>query len=303
MVRYRCIIFMMRDDGYFPRGTSILRRVQEQRAVGLFYGQRALCIGALNTRAYVGTSEHTANKHTPFRRLSHTGVWFEDVMLGSRDEADRVLAAVHRMHSRVNGGFPQKEGPYPAGTPYDAFDPELMLWTMAVMMDSAVCFHDLLVRRLSAGEKEALWQEYIRFAELFGMPRDVAPPTYTEFREYFDGFIASDRVWLTQEARLIGYATAFEIPMATFAQPFKKVHDVILLGSLPPRVRRIYHLPWTPAHDAAFRAAVRAVKTGRTVLPGSMAQGRNTYFFKSVAAEEASRIARGKQTPQVLQPS
>src|SRR3954471_11263719 len=91
------------DDGYSPRRTSVLRRVHEERAVGLFYGQRALCIGALAPLNYVGTAEHTANKQTPFRRLAHTGKWFESVMLGSRAEADRVLAAVHKMHSRVNG--------------------------------------------------------------------------------------------------------------------------------------------------------------------------------------------------------
>ncbi len=47
---------MLSDDGYFPRGSSMLRRVMEQKAVGLLYGQRALCIGALKPLNYVGTS-------------------------------------------------------------------------------------------------------------------------------------------------------------------------------------------------------------------------------------------------------
>ena len=46
-----------------------------------------------------------------------------------------------------------------------------MLWTVAVIADSAQCFYELLVRRLTAAEREALWQDYISFAELFGMPR------------------------------------------------------------------------------------------------------------------------------------
>lgn len=290
---------MREEDGYFPRETSVLRRVQEQRAVGLFYGQRALCIGALAPLNYVGTSEHTAAKQTPFKRLAHTGVWFEAVMMGSREEADKVLAAVHKMHERVKGTLPEDAGPYPAGTRYDAFEPALMLWTVAVMMDSAECFHDLLVRRLREGEREALWQDYIRFAELFGMPRAVAPPTYARFRDYYDAILAGDDVWLTDEARYVGRATAFEIPMARRMQPFKRLHDVIMLGSLPARVRRMYGLPWSPAHAAAFHAAVRGVRTGRAVLPGALSQGRNTYFFDSVAATEAWRIAHGKPTPQV----
>jgi uncharacterized protein (DUF2236 family) len=290
---------MTGEDGYFPRGASILRRVQEERSVGLLYGQRALCIGALNPRNYVGTSEHTAAKLTPFKRLAHTGKWFEAVMFGSRDEADRVLAAVHRMHRRVHGRLPEDAGPFPAGTPYDAFDPELMLWTVAVAMDSAECFYDLLVARLHDHEREALWQDYLRFGELFGMPRDAAPATYPEFRSYYDEILSGDALWLTDEARRIGHATAFEIPMPAHMQPAKPVHDLLMLGSLPPPVRRIYRLPWTPAHAVAFQAAVRAARTARTLLPAPLTHGDNARFFDAVAGTEARRIAHGIPTPQL----
>src|SRR5215207_1670755 len=57
--------------GYFPEG-SILRKVHSERAVGLFYGQRALMIGALNPLAFVGTIEQTNAKLKPFQRLVHT---------------------------------------------------------------------------------------------------------------------------------------------------------------------------------------------------------------------------------------
>lgn len=291
---------MATDHGYFPRGISTLRRVQEERVVGLFYGQRALCIGALNPLNYVGTSEHTAAKLTPFKRLAHTAKWFEAVMFGSRDEADRVLATVHRKHERVHGTLPEDAGRFPAGTPYDAFDPELMLWTVAVAMDSAECFYDLLVSRLRDYEREALWQDYIRFGELFGMPRDAAPATYPKFRVYYNEILAGDGVWLTDEARQVGRATAFEIPMPAQMQPAKRVHDLIMLGSLPPRVRRIYCLPWTPAHAVAFRAAVPAVRAARRLLPAPLARGYNTRFFDAVADTEAWRIAHDKPTPQVV---
>jgi uncharacterized protein (DUF2236 family) len=284
------------DPGYFPRGTSTLRRVHEERLVGLFYGQRALCIGALAPLNYAGTNEHTAAKATPFKRLTHTARWFEAVMLGSREEADQVLAAVHKMHTRVNGTLSQRVGPHPAGTRYDALDGELMLWTVSVMMDSAECFHDLLVRRLREDEREALWQDYISFAVLFGMPREAAPDTYPEFRAYYDGFLASSNAWLTEAARYTGRAIAFEIPMGAHVEPFKRLHDLVMLGSLPPSVRRMYGLRWTPAHAAAFTAAVRALRGARQLIPGSMAHGRNTRMFEGVARAEAWRIAHGHPT-------
>src|SRR5690606_16547115 len=138
-------------DGYFPQG-SMLRRVQVHRAVGQTYGQRALILGATSPVPYVGTSSSTRAKERPFARLSSTAEDFESIFFGDRDEADRVLAKVQRMHRRVNGELPYDEGPFPAGTPYDAFDPELMLWTMAVLADSSrVCF-EAFVRPLSPAE-------------------------------------------------------------------------------------------------------------------------------------------------------
>jgi uncharacterized protein (DUF2236 family) len=287
------------DGGYFPRGTSVLRRVHEERAVGLFYGQRALCIGALAPLNYVGTSEHTANKTRPFRRLAHTAGAFEAVMFGSRAEADAVLAQVHRMHLRVRGELPQDAGPFKAGTHYDALEPELMLWTLAVLMDSAECFFDLLVRRLSAPEREALWAEYIQFGELFGMPREVAPATHAEFREYYDGVLAGDGLWLTEEARYMGRASAFEIPLPASHQAAKRMHDLIMLGSLPARVRDLYGLAWSPAHALAFRAAVEAARAARPLLPGWILRGSNRASFELVQSTEARRIEAGRRTPRV----
>lgn len=268
--------------------------------VGLFYGQRALCIGALAPLNYVGTSEHTVAKLTPFRRLVGTGNGFETIYFGTRAEADHVLRRVHRMHERVRGDLPEDAGPYPEGTPYSAYDPELMFWTVAVIIDSAPYFYELFVRRLSDGEREALYQEYLDFACLFGMPRDAGPATYLEFRRWFDELLAGDRMHLTDEARYVGHATAFEIPMPWHAQPAKRVHDLIMLGSLPEVVRGHYGLSWSGAQERTFRMVVRALHAGVGLAPELITRGWNRRSFDMVAETERRRIARGKPTPQIV---
>jgi uncharacterized protein (DUF2236 family) len=287
------------DDGYFPRGRSTLRRVHGERMVGLMYGQRALCIGALAPLNYVGTSEHSYAKLTPFKRLVHTGNAFETIYFGTRAEADRVLAYVRRLHERVEGTLPEEAGITPKGTPYSAMDPELMLWTVAVIADSAQTFYELLVRRLSDDECEALWQDYIRFAELFGMPREAAPPSYGAFRDYWRAKLASDELYLTEEARYIGYATAFEIPMPRSQQLSKRIHDAIMLGSMPRRVRELYGLPYPRSAQLAFATAVQTARAARRVTPKAVARGWNTRSFEGVAREERTRIERGRPTPQM----
>jgi uncharacterized protein (DUF2236 family) len=277
----------------------MLRRVHEEHLVGLFYGQRALCIGALAPLNYVGTSEHSYAKLTPFKRLVHTAEAFEKIYFGSRFEADRVLASVRALHERVRGTLPSDAGIVPAGTPYSALDPALMLWTVAVIADSAQCFYEMLVRRLSDVEREALWQDYLRFGELFGMPRAAAPQSYAAFRAYYRGRLASKEMFLTDEARYIGYATAFEIPLPLLHQPAKRVHDLIMLGSMPSRVRSLYGMPYGARERVAFSAAARAVRAARRVMPGPLARGWNTNAFERVARTERWRLAHGRPTPQM----
>lgn len=91
------------DEGYFPEGHSILRRVHSERAVGLFYGQRALMIGALNPLAFVGTIEHTNAKMKPFQRLSHTAEVFETIFFGTATSAAIASA-------RANTSLPVRTG-------------------------------------------------------------------------------------------------------------------------------------------------------------------------------------------------
>jgi uncharacterized protein (DUF2236 family) len=288
------------DLGYFPRGRSILRTVHEEKAVGLLYGQRALCIGAVKPLNYVGTSEHTASKRTPFRRIAHTAAMFEKVFCGTCAEADEVIAIVDRMHERVVGTLPEDAGShYPAGTPYSAFDPELMLWTVAVIADSAQWFYERIVRRLSDAEREALWQDYIRFGEMFKLPRDAMPATYSSYRAWYAEQLAGDDLYLTEEARYMGYAAAFEIPMGSPNLPAKRLHDLLLLGSLPPRIRELYDLHFSPARRAAARAAFATARLAQRVTPRAFAQGSCIPEFEMVAAIERGRIERGEPTPQL----
>jgi uncharacterized protein (DUF2236 family) len=284
------------DRGYFPAGESVLRRVHGERAVGLNYGQRALMIGAAHPVNFIGTQANTRSGNRPFLRLVHTAKVFEAVFFGTRAEADEMLAIVKRMHDRVEGRLPQEAGRFQAGTPYSAYDPELMLWTVAVIADSAEVFYETFCRRLSAGEKERLWQDYIRFGELFGMPREAAPASYRDFRAYWDDMWTGGDLHLTDQAREVAMAIAFEIPMPRHLHPQREVHNLVLTGTLPPRVREMFGLRWTPAHQAAYRAIVAALRGARPVTPKRIRRGSNVASYDLVARTERKLVAAGRAT-------
>lgn len=283
------------SDGYFPEG-SMLRWVQSHRPVGHTYGQRALIIGATNPVPYVGTSASTLAKERPFERLARTALAFETVFFGSKVEADRLLAAVHGMHTRVRGELDRDEGSYPKGTQYDAFDPELMLWTMAMLADSSrVCF-ETLVRPLSHPEREELWADWVRFGVLFGMPEDVAPRTSGAFEGWMAEWYASGRMHLTDEARAVGRAIATDMPVPLPMRPGVRMTNLCVLGMLPPEVRELYGLRWTPGHQTAWRAATAAVRRSRRVVPRAVRIGDNRDLHHTVIRSERAIIERGGRT-------
>ncbi|MFD4325001.1 oxygenase MpaB family protein [Nocardioides sp. NPDC058538] len=77
--------------GYFAADSMVVRAIR-QRVVGLSWGQRALVIGGLHPRLFVGTAQHTVHRATPYTRLALTARLMEAVFLGTEEEADRALA-------------------------------------------------------------------------------------------------------------------------------------------------------------------------------------------------------------------
>jgi len=288
---------MSDDTYYFPPGRSMARRVHGERAVGLLYGQRALLIGALEPLTYTGTMLSTKSGEWPFTRLARTAKIQETVFLGTRAEADRALAAVHRLHARIEGSLEEAAGPHPAGAAYSAFDPELMLWTLAVIADSGRAMYEAMVRPLSEAEREALWQDYVRFGELFRLSASAVPGSYPEFRAWFDGRLASPDLHATPHALAMAPLVAFKQPVPAPARGNLVAQNLVIKGTLPPRVREIFGIPWTRAHETAFRAIAAGHRRARPAFPRQMRRGRNDVFFDVVTKTEHKR--GGTATPKL----
>jgi uncharacterized protein (DUF2236 family) len=272
-------------------------RVHGDRAVGLLYGQRALLIGALEPLTYTGTMLSTRSGDRPFERLARTAKIQETVFLGSRAEADEALARVHRLHQHVKGELPEAAGAHPAGAPYSAFDPELMLWTLAVIADSGREMYETLVRPLSEAEREDLWQDYVRFGELFALPRGEVPGSHREFKAWFDARLASPELRPTEHGLEMAPLVALRQPVPAAARGNLAVQNHIIKGTLPPRVREIFGIRWTGAHESSFRSIAAAHRHARRLFPRQMRRGRNDVFFDVVTQTERRR--GGTPTPQL----
>ncbi len=280
------------EEGYFPAGRSVLRQVHEQRAVGLLYGQRALLMQATHPVAFTGLVGQTSGLDAPFKRLVRTAQTMEKVYFGSREEADRVTRRVRKMHSRVRGTTDRPAGPHPAGSPYAADRPDMLLWILGCLADSALALHSWFVGPLSRSQKARFWDDYLVVGELFGLSRSDAPPTYNDFRDWLRGQLESGDLYVTDGARELGRRVAFDLPLPTRRRAALPALNLAVTGTLPRDVRRMYRLPWSAAHQAAFRSLVIGSRLSRPVLPAGLTRGACARDYEMVARTEAQLLAR-----------
>src|SRR5690606_8452864 len=118
-------------------------------------GPRALLMQAAHPVAFAGFFAHTGALDEPYERLHRTAQAVDLVVFGPRAEAERVTAIVRDVHAGVRGELTAPAGRFPAGTPYAADDPALLLWILATLVDSGLVVYQRYVRDLTRDERDA----------------------------------------------------------------------------------------------------------------------------------------------------
>jgi uncharacterized protein (DUF2236 family) len=253
----------MAGQGYFT-DASLLRRVVGHRVTGLG-APRALLVMAAHPVAFAGFFAHTGALDEPYARLRRTATVLDAVAFGSRARADRLTARVRAMHRRVRGELREAAGPFPAGTPYRADDPELLLWVLAALAESATLVYGKYVHSLTREEREALWADYRVVGRLFGLRDRDMPPDVDAFEAYMRAMYAGDSLHVTPQARELGVDIVLHPPVPLHLRPLRELVNQVTVGLLPARVRRQYGFSWDPVRGVALHGGAEYVR--RVVMP------------------------------------
>jgi uncharacterized protein (DUF2236 family) len=243
---------------------SMLRRVHREQIVALS-GPRALLMQATHPVAFAGFFAHTGALDEPYQRLNRTAAVMNTIGFGSRRKAERATARVRAMHGRVRGTLAQDSGRFPAGTPYAADDPALLLWVLACLVDSALVVYERYVRPLAHDERDGLWQDYRTIGGLFGLRSADMPPTIDGFDEYMVAMLGGGDLHVSDDARELAKRIVMRPPVPLAARPLLELANFITVGLLPPALRRQYRLSWDPARELALRGG--AEYTRRVLVP------------------------------------
>jgi uncharacterized protein (DUF2236 family) len=253
-------------NGYFD-DSSMLRRIHRERAVALS-GPRALLMQATHPLAVSGLLAHSSALDEPYERLARTAVAMRTIEFGSRADADRVARHVRAMHRRVSGRLATAAGRYEAGTPYRADDPELLLWILFTLVDSALVVYRKYVRSLSRADEAAYWDDYKVVGRLFGLRERDLPATLDDLDAYRRRMLEGDELVVTDWARARAREIVLEPPVPWAARPLLETVNFVTVALLPDRIRRQYGFsPLPPVFVRKALVAGGAEYVKRAVIP------------------------------------
>jgi len=226
------------SDGYFT-DDSLLRRVNRERAL-LLAGPRALLMQAAHPLAVSGLLAHSTSLDEPYARLARTARVLSTIGFGSKRDADRVARNVRAMHRRVRGTLRRPVGRYPAGTTYRADDPELLLWVLFTLVDSALVVYRKYVGALSSQEEAALWEDYRLVGRLFGLHERDMPADVVALDGYRREMLDGDRLHVSDWARERARNIILRPPVPWRGRPLVESVNFVTIALLPDRIREQY---------------------------------------------------------------
>ena len=244
---------------------SLLREVVGHRLTGLS-GPRALLVMAAHPVAFAGFFAHTGALDDPYARLRRTATVLDAVAFDTKERADKLTARVRAMHRTVSGELAKAAGPFPAGTPYRADDPKLLLWILAALAESAMLVYGHYVRSLSHDELNALWADYRVVGRRFGLRSGDMPRDIDGFRAYMAEMYASGELYVTPAARELAIDVVMRPPVPLRAKPVVELVNQITIGWLPGDIRRQYGFRWDPVRAVALRGGALYVKRATGLL-------------------------------------
>ena len=224
-----------------PDPIFVGRRINAERLVLLGWS-RAILLQLAHPLIAAGVYEHSSFRASPVAALSRLHHTVEAMLaLTFRDGADRQRAidGILAIHARVHGTLPQAVGPFPAGTPYSAEDPDLVLWVHLTLLDSVVLVYERLIAPLSATERDAYCREAAAVALDLGARRAQVPMTWADVLAQMERMYASGALVVSPQAKELARAL-IEPSFAPMIRPLARLNRLVTFGLHPPAIREQY---------------------------------------------------------------
>lgn len=248
----------MSDLGYFGPD-SVSWRVHREVTV-LFGGARAVLMQAAHPLVIAGARATGFYERNPWKRLQRTLILTYALTFGTKAEAHAAADRINEIHARIRGIDEV------TGLPYDALDPELLLYVHACLVDSALLFEELTVGELDDAGRQRFHEEQMLAAEMVRVPRETIPKTVPELRAYLQDVYDSGTLRVTDSARTVAELFTHP-PREAEWRPILTGVSRLAFATLSPELRAMYGVRVGAPKRLAMRATFAATRALRPLLP------------------------------------
>ena len=201
-------------------------------------GVRALLMQALHPGSLRGVRQHSRYEQDPLGRLAGTIRWLTVTTFGSHEAVAGEAGRVNRMHTRVRGEYETSTG---ETRPYQAADPDLLLWVHIAFMESFLRAHQNYSRAPIPGGADEYVRLWAKSVEPLGL-HDV-PKSEAELLQAMDDF-RPQLIVSAETADVIRWLRRPPLPLAS--RPFYALFFQAALASIPRDYRRMIGIRSAP---------------------------------------------------------
>ena len=227
-----------------------------------------------------GVADHSDFVSRPLDRLNGTLSFVYAIACGTPAEAAHATARVNRAHGPVKSAGS-------AETPaYSAFSPDLQLWVAATLFDSAVTMYELIHGALPTDVADDMYERYKLLGTALQVPAALWPATRADFARYWQhrlGQLHTDAATRAVARQLLHPSSG---PLwLRLAMPLGRL---ITIGLLPPSVRTLFQLPWTPRSQRRFERMLRLLRVLYPPLPRRLRHLPKDRYLRALRASMAA---------------
>ena len=251
-------------------------RINAERVV-LVGWLRALLLQIAHPLIAAGVTDHSSFRMSSaahFGRLQQTIEAMLHIAFGTVHERERAIEGIRAIHRRVHGTLGAPCGVYPAGTPYSAEDPALVLWVHATLVESVVLAFEQLVEPLTPNERDVYCADSAAVAIELGATPEKTPRSWDALRAYLVERYASGEIAVGHQARVLSSALLMGSSGWLARGIARPLMSLVAAGLLPPQIRDAYELRWSTGRSTVFHGVIRLVRCVRRISPDRVALWR-----------------------------
>lgn len=274
-------------------GIDLLRRINGERLVILGWS-RAILLQLAHPLVAAGVYDHSDFRSSPLaavKRLRSTVRAMLAIAFGDVARQARAIGGIQAIHRRVNGVIPDAVGVFPAGTPYSAEDPALVLWVHTTLTESTLIVYDRFIEPLAIDARDRYCDAAATLPVALGARSEDVPRSWTALTAFNDRAIQSGEIEVGRQARELA-AVLVGGPVPRMVPPAGWLNRLVTAGLLPPRIRRGYAFEWTPGRERSLERVADVIRTVRRVTPAFAAR-----FADARVADRAARVPTRAKVP------